>query len=104
MQVKTLLVPEDKGALSQFYFSSHFSVTTLYSRHANEIYISNSVVLTNDGTLSAGVEIITTSKVLMYSFILNNKAADDSSVGYMAYPTKFMGKKYIIPFFFDYAL
>ena len=98
--MKALVISDVDGNITVTHIAHSINETTEYSAQSFEVDMKSTDITHDTGTqYKLGAYITTTTKVLMYSFYLNNKITDGSSVGYMVYPTKFLGKKYIIPSF-----
>lgn len=95
---KALVTTRQSGRLSLYYFANNMKQLLNIVRHQNEYSLNHNVYMT-DGMKKAGVELNGTVRTSVYGLSYNNYPGDGYSGGYLAIPSHFLSRNYIVPSF-----
>jgi len=95
---KSLVTTQQSGRLSLFYFANNMKPLLNIVRTKNEYSLNHNVYMT-DGMKKAGVELNGTVRTSVYGLTYHNDSSDGYSEGYLAIPSHFLSRNYIVPSF-----
>ena len=99
---KALVTTRQSGRLSLYYFANDMKQLLNIVRYQNEYSLNHNVYMT-DGMKKAGVELNGTVRTSVYGLSYNNYSGDGYSGGYLAIPSPFLSRNYIVPSFRVYS-
>ncbi|CAG2209293.1 unnamed protein product [Mytilus edulis] len=95
---KALLTTHNGGLYTAYTFGNSMNESWNLKPNQNEFALNHNVYMT-DGIKHAGVELQGNKQISVFGFSYNNYSNDGYSGGYLAIPTNFLSRRYIIPSF-----